>query len=70
MSGGRQMSDREWKVLGMIASMESRIAGLVSALKPFSFCDAETPPEGVAVDDWRAAVLAARAALAKAGGAA
>lgn len=42
---------------------------LLAALKPLAFCAPETPPPGVAADDWRAAVAAARAAVARATGA-
>ncbi len=37
--------------------------GLVEALKPLSFCDPDSPPPGVAVEDWRAAVETARSRI-------
>lgn len=41
---------------------------LYEALKPLAFCDDRQPPYGVELEDWQAAVFAARAALAKARG--
>jgi hypothetical protein len=41
---------------------------MLAALLPLSFCDPETPPHGVAVADWKPAILAARAAVLKARG--
>lgn len=40
---------------------------LVAALKPLVFSSPDIPPPGVDVEDWRAAVQAARAALSRAG---
>lgn len=39
---------------------------LLTTAKPFGFCDPDNPPPGVLVEDWRPAVLAIRAAIAKA----
>jgi hypothetical protein len=49
--------------------MRAEIADeLLETLRPFTFCNAETPPEGVSVYDWKRAIVAAQAAIKKAEG--
>jgi hypothetical protein len=50
------------------AALIAAAPDLLAAIRPLAFSSPSTPPPGVGLDDWHAAVMAAREAVAKARG--